>query len=93
MSLNLPAAGDIDERVRAWLHWSRENRFVLSRVKIGDVELNILADMAASSTAPSLTSDRPSVDPYEVYGGAALQRLREQANEIVDSGDSTVIED
>jgi hypothetical protein len=36
---------------------------------------------------------RPDVDPYEQFGCAALQRLREQEQVEASRGDSAVLED
>lgn len=91
-STKFAATGD-DERARAWLLWARGERFAISRVKVGDVELEIAADLSLMPSAPSLASPRPENDPYETYGGPALQRLREQQAEEQDGGGVTVVED
>ena len=85
-------SGD-DDRARALLLWAREQRFVLSRVRVGEVELEVAADLSLAPSAPSLSSPRPEHDPYETFGGAALARLREQEAEAERSGSVEVTED
>ena len=66
--------------------WSRVNRLVLSRIKVGDVELDIAADLTLASQAPSIANPVSQADAYEQYGGPALRRiLSEEKDEAVTS--------
>jgi hypothetical protein len=89
----LPTGPDAAATAKDILLWARGKRIALTRVKVGEVELDIAADLALAPTAPSLTSPRPEADPYETFGGPQLAKLREQEAEDKRRGDSTVIED
>ena len=68
---------DVDAAKRMLL-WARSERIALSRVKVGDVEIDVAADLALAPSSPSLANPRPAEDPSAKFGGEALARLREQ---------------
>lgn len=70
-----------DLRAQGFLLWARSEKIAISRLKLGDIEIDVAADLALAPSAPSLANPRPTEDLYEVFGGEALKRLREQGNE------------
>ncbi len=83
---------DDGDRVLQILQWLRAERYAVTRVRVGDCEIDIAADLKLAPSAVSLSSERSEADPYEAYGGQALQRLRDQETEV-QRGDSMVTED
>lgn len=84
---------DTGDDVRSLLLWLRSQRIAVTRVRVGDTELDIAVDMELAPQAPSLSNDRPPQDPYEVFGGAALKRLREDQARQASEVDNLIEED
>lgn len=80
------------DEMREFLLWARRQRFALSRVKLGELEVDIAADLELAPSAPSLATPAPSEDPYETFGGTVLAKLR-ALQERESKGDSVVDED
>lgn len=82
-----------DKRVREMILWARKERIVLSMLQIGDIELHIAADLSLVVPPPSLANVKPNQDQYELFGGQALERLRQQEASEHAEVDVTVEED
>lgn len=79
------------QAVRELLVWFRMQRFHVASIRVGDVEVNGLADLATIAAVPSVaaTADDPT-DYRKQYGGAGLARLAKDAGR---DGESAIVED
>lgn len=66
------------------LAWLRRERYHISRIHIGDVEIDGIVDMTHINAIDD-QRPAPATDLREAYGGGAIDRLRrERAAERVD---------
>jgi hypothetical protein len=76
------------------LMWARDNRFLLTRVKVGAVEVDVAADLSLiPDRPPSIVDDRPSANPYETHGAAGLARLHRDEAKVGGGEASNTVED
>lgn len=69
--------GTDDQRARDLVLWCRRQGIHITRVRVGDVELDGMADLRRiPSVDPGLTE--PASNWREHYGGAALDRLKRE---------------
>lgn len=71
-----------DQRVRDLILWARAEKIVLTRLRIGDVELELADTHLAGKLAgpkPGRTEAEAVSDLYRHYGGAALAQLEDAA--------------
>lgn len=85
-SISPTSAGEADaDRVRALLLWCRDQNIHVGRLRIGDVELDGIADMARLQV-PAEVPARAATDLRAVYGADALERLmRDRKRDQADS--------
>lgn len=79
---------------RLLLLWAREHRFLLTRVIVGSVHIDVGADLSLMpDRPPSMVDDRPSANPYETHGAAGLERLRRDEASTGGGEASNTVED
>lgn len=65
-------------KAAALLLWARRERFAVSRVRVGTVEVDVVADLSLATATPPKTTSSQATDLMQQYGGEALKKLEER---------------
>ena len=83
-----------DQRVRDLLSWAHSQKIVLSRVSIGDVELELQDTRLSGRLAepkPSQTDGEAAQTLYERYGGNVLADFRSGTGDAPSSAEENMM--
>lgn len=83
-----------DQRVRDLITWARRERVILSRVTIGDVELDLADSHLSGKLAepkPSQTDSEAAQTLYERYGGKVLADFRSDTGDAPTSAEENMM--
>jgi hypothetical protein len=63
--------------------WARKHQVVLARVKVGDVEVDVLSMVVAAAPPSKLDEAKAKQNLYQQYGGEVIAELERAENESV----------